>query len=265
MRYFAVSDVHSFYNELINALNRNNFNVEDQSHILIVCGDLFDRGNQSKECFEFVKKLQSQNRLIYVKGNHETLLKECVKELSISNRAPGSHHFHNGTVKTICDMCGENEWVVYDPSAKRTIAEKMQHILDFIDQNCVNYFELPKAIFVHGWIPLFSSVEDWRVDASEEDWEEARWWNGMEMWRNPNMRVPGKNIICGHWHCSYGHSIIDQEVKEFPQQNQIEKMKLAFKPWIKEGIIAIDSCCAYSKKINCVVFDEEGNLIGDNN
>ena len=192
------------------------------------------------------------NQLIYIRGNHEDLLKQCVEEI-YSYRMPGRHHFSNGTVKTICQFCGENEWIIYDPSWREKIYEIMQPILDFIDENCVDYAEIGDYIFVHGWIPSFSHLDDFR-DADASDWEEARWLNGMEMWRNPKNRVDGKTIVCGHWHCSYGWSHIRQERKEFPPKNH-KNWEKSFEPFINDGIIAIDACTAYSGIVNCIVLE----------
>ena len=41
-------------------------------------------------------------------------------------------------------------------------------------------------------------------------------------------------------------------------------MEKAFKPWIKDNAIGIDACCAFSRKINCLVFDGDGNLLNYN-
>ena len=49
MRYYVVSDVHSFYDELISALTEKGFFEDNEPHKLIVCVDLFDRGSQSKQ------------------------------------------------------------------------------------------------------------------------------------------------------------------------------------------------------------------------
>lgn len=91
-------------------------------------------------------------------------------------------------------------------------------------------------------------------------WEQARWGNPFLMWKN-KLYPNNKCVVFGHWHCSYGHSHIDMKTKEFPQINQINKMEEAFKPWIKENAIGLDACVAYSGKINCLVFDENGNLL----
>ena len=252
-KYFITSDIHSFYSELMAALNKQGFDKDNPEHILCVCGDLFDRGEETVKLFEFVKELSAQSRLIYVRGNHEDMLFDCVNELR-KNYTPGHHHFHNGTIKTICQFCGESEWIIYDPSWRNKIVETMGPILEFIDKNSVNYAEIKDYVLVHGWWPAYDTVEYYSA-AEDYQWKEARWENGMEMWRNPNCRIPNKTVICGHWHCSWGWSHIDQKYKEFPQPTH-EDFELSFQPWIKEGIIAIDACTAYSGQVNVLVIEE---------
>lgn len=259
-KYFVTSDVHSFLDELMVALSEKGFEKDNKDHILCVCGDLFDRGNQTRELFEFVKELQEQDRLIYVAGNHESLLFDCMEEI-YRGQVPSSHHFHNGTVKTICQFCDQNEWIVYDPTWRDKICEIMQPVLDFISDNCIDYIEIGKYVLVHGYIPLCYGAENFWM-AAPEDWERARWENGMEKWRNPNNRLCGKVVVVGHWHCSYGWSHIDQKYKEFPQPSH-KHFQYSFRPWIRGGIIALDACCAYSGKLNCIVIEED-KIDGDN-
>lgn len=265
-KYFVTSDVHSFFDELMVALCENGFDSDNNDHILCICGDLFDRGDKTVELFEFVKSLQEQNRLIYVRGNHEDLLFDCMREIRCG-KLPSSHHFHNQTVKTICRFCGENEWIVYDPTWRDKICETMQPILDFIDENCVDYAKIGNYVLTHGWIPVitndhlpshytknrnFSFDPNWE-SATQENWKRARWLNGMEMWKN--FGSPDDiTVVVGHWHCSYGWSHIDQKYKEFPDKSH-KHFKYSFQPWVKDGIIALDSCCAYSGKLNCIVIE----------
>lgn len=258
MKYFCSSDIHSFFDEWMSALELKGFDKNNPDHAVIVCGDLFDRGPKSKETFEFAKMLQAQNRLIYVAGNHESLLFDCLIDI-YRGRMPGSHHFSNGTIKTICQFCEEDQWIMYDPTWNDKICKTMQPVIDFIQDNCIDYAEVGNNIFVHGWIPCHQGLDDFR-DGTSEDWERARWENGMEMWKNPRCRVDGKTVVCGHWHCSWGWSYIRHERKEFPQKNRSDWQK-SFEPFIDEGIIAVDSCTAYSGIVNVVVFDDGGNLI----
>ena len=245
-KYFVVSDVHSFFDELIVALNEKGFEKDNPEHILCVCGDLFDRGIGAVKIFEFVKELQKQGRLIYVKGNHEWLLEKCVDEIR-GGRFPSWHHFSNGTIKTICSFCGEGEWIIYDATWRSRICEIMQPILDFINENCVNYAEIGNHILVHGWLPSFQHIDDFR-DGSDDDWNQAMWLNGMDMWRNPRNRINGKTIVCGHYHVNWGHSRIHWKCSEWGDD-------AIFKPFIDDGIIAIDACTAHSGLINCIVLE----------
>ena len=53
MKYYCVSDVHSFYDQLLEALNQKKFDINNSEDKLIICGDAFDRGEQSVEMFNF--------------------------------------------------------------------------------------------------------------------------------------------------------------------------------------------------------------------
>lgn len=275
MKYFCVSDVHSFFNELMTALDNAGFEKDNPEHILCVLGDLFDRGDGTVQLFEFIKDLYTKNRLIYILGNHEDLLSQCVQEISSGYR-PSSHHFSNGTVKTICQFCGEDEWIIYDPTWRDKICETLKPVLDFIYDTGVNYAEIGDHILVHGWIPESINLEDkansyyysglenkggiynknWR-NADIQDWKDSRWLNGMNQWKQ-GIIEPGKTIVCGHWHCSWGWAYIKRDRKEFPEKNRKDWQK-SFDPFVEDGIIAIDACTAYSGKINVITLEVDEN------
>lgn len=255
-KYFVASDIHSFFNIFYTELLDKGFEIDNPEHKLVVCGDLFDRGDQTVELFEFIKGLRGQDRLIYVRGNHESLLFDCMREI-MCGRIPSSHHIHNGTIKTICQFCGENEWIIYDPTWRKKICDVMQPVLDFIDENCVDYAEIGDYVFVHGWIPCYQGLDDFR-NATAEDWERARWENGMEMWMNRHCREMGKIIVCGHWNCSWGWSHVRLERKEFPNKSRAD-WKKSFEPFVDDGIIAIDACTAYSGLCNVIVLEDDND------
>ena len=254
-KYFITSDVHGFFNELMVALNSKEFDVNNSDHKLIVLGDLFDRGPDNIKVYEFVKSLG--DRFIYVRGNHEDLLGDCVREI-VSGREVSEHHWHNKTVDTIAEFTQMNKnmfrgfvrWANVD----QTTLEVMKPILDWIDEKSVDCYELDDNMFVHGWIPS-SFRENW----TKENWQRARWYNGMEMWKN-GFCLEDKIIWCGHWCCSYGWSRIRQKYKEFPPKNRKEWEK-SFQPFVDDGIIALDSCASYSGFLNCVVYDEEDKTV----
>lgn len=254
-QYFITSDVHGFFDEPMVALNSKEFDVNNSEHKLIVLGDLFDRGQDNRKVYEFVKSLG--DRFIYVRGNHEDLLGECVREI-VSGREVSEHHWHNRTVDTIAEFTQMNTNVfrgfVRWESVNQTTLEVMKPILDWIDEKSVDCYELDDNVFVHGWIP-----STFRKNWTKENWQRARWYNGMKMWKN-GYCLEDKIIWCGHWCCSYGWSKIRQKYKEFPQKNRKEWEK-SFQPFVDDGIIALDSCVSYSGFLNCVVYDEEDETV----
>ena len=235
------------------ALNDKGFEIDNPDHHIVVCGDLFDRGPDANKVFEFAKEMADKGRFNYVYGNHEELLFDCVKEI-YRRRGVSSHHISNGTFDTICQITGLNKYDLYGGvMSGADFDAKMRPLLDFIESNAVNYVEAGEYVFVHGWFPAYQHIDTLEA-ASDRDWASARWENGMAMWKNKRCRLPGKTVVCGHYHASWGHAHIHQDRKEFPQKNRIDWEK-SFEPFVDDGIIAIDACTAYTGFCNCVVFD----------
>ena len=124
--------------------------------------------------------------------------------------------------------------------------------------NMKNYYETNNYIFVHGWIVCdalgyggrpntYIYKDNWR-EGNNEDWKFARWFNGMEAARQ-GVIEPNKTIVCGHWHTSFGHSKIEGKGEEFGETAD-------FSPYYNKGIIAIDACTAYTKKVNVIVLED---------
>ena len=51
MKCFVLSDIHSFYDEMISALNEAGYDKDNKDHTIIILGDIFDRGHQSLETY----------------------------------------------------------------------------------------------------------------------------------------------------------------------------------------------------------------------
>lgn len=253
MKYFVVSDVHSFLTPLKTALLDKGFDAKNEDHYLVSVGDLFDRGNESLELLHFIMSLP---RKILIRGNHEDLLEECC-----ARGYPLKHDKQNGTTKTIQDI--SKIYSAYDFG--RACEETYDQTAAYRKQ-LLNYFETQNYIFVHGWIPCnvvyegskldrygsdcnrrYEYLEDWR-NASDLSWKEAHWFNGINLARE-GITEPGKTIICGHWHCSYGHKLAGHCNNEF--ENAI------WEPFYAEGIIALDRCTAYTGEVNVVVLEDD--------
>ena len=260
-KFFVSSDIHSAYTPWINALKEAGFDEHNEDHKIVVCGDLFDRMDESEQVYDWVCYMLQHNRLIYVLGNHESLMTECIER-----GYPASHDWSNGTAKSIIDLAPHAE-NFYDACA--VVYDKVTPLFN----KAVNYFETKNYIFVHGWIPVickdnlpsyytrnrkFEFNPDWR-NAHFSEWEQARWLNGMDMARKGFVE-PEKTIVCGHWHCSYGHYIdalkeaiandTDLMVEEFGDT-------AIWEPYYGNGVIAIDRCTAYTGKVNVLVIEDE--------
>ena len=262
MKYYVVADVHGFYTELIAALREAGFFDDKEPHKVIFCGDMYDRGKETLLLVEFLLKLMKEDKLIYILGNHEELLISCLQEISrggVHEIASGmSHHYTNGTWDTLLQIAEMSEYEAYrNPHelVRRVMRSPLYRKLLTV---CVDYYETPNYVFVHGWVPCYSegyrpSVRykfnpKWR-DADVNSWYKARWFNGMELACKHHLTVPGKTVVCGHFHTSYGHAHIEHKSPEWGNGAD-------FSPFCADGIIALDACTAVSGKINCIVIED---------
>ena len=72
MKYFVFGDVHGYYSLLMEELKKNGYDEENENHMLISLGDNFDRGPENYKMYEFLKKMKQKNKIILVKGNHDS-------------------------------------------------------------------------------------------------------------------------------------------------------------------------------------------------
>lgn len=255
-KFFVVSDIHGFYDEFREALDNAGFDSENANHFLVVCGDTTDRGPQPSQVISYLSQLMRQNKCIVVKGNHESLVIECCER-----GYPGSHDYSNGTFDTICDLGGAGGGRTFDECCIVTDGRFKAFVNKMVD-----YFETENYIFVHGWIPVkvkdglpmyyrrnrkLAFNPDWRY-AHASEWEQARWLNGIDMALDGFIE-PNKTIVCGHWHCSYGHHL-----KSIKTENWISEFDedACFDPFYDNGIIAIDACTAHTGKVNVLVLED---------
>lgn len=261
MKYYVVADVHGFFTELKTALDEKGFFEDKEPHKLIICGDLLDRGNEALEIQSFVVDLLQKDEVILIRGNHEDLLVDLVEnsEKWMTSAVMTTHHWSNGTVDSVLQLTGKDltSSILYPEGF--TLKAKNTPFYKAILPAMKDYFETNKYIFIHGWIPCtvlgrgtntadtFMYESDWRNQPIEK-WNKARWLNGMAA-ASKNVIEPNKTIVCGHWHTSYGHSILEGKCSEFGRDAD-------FSPYYGNGIIALDTCTAYSGKVNCIVIDD---------
>jgi serine/threonine protein phosphatase 1 len=245
MKIFALSDMHSFLTPTIKALKESGWDENNPKHIIVVCGDALDRGNETVEMVEWLVDLINKCKLIYITGNHDLLMQEML------NRGYSmSHDRHNGTEKSYYQLLNAHA----DKMDGRRPDEIVRTALQPLYDKMVNYFETKKYIFVHSWIPLnpkgfntYTYREDWR-NATDEEFELATWGNPFEMAKQ-GLNQTGKVLIFGHFHTSYQWSK-DGKCSEFGDD-------AIFDPYFGKDFIGIYGCTAHTGEVNVLVLEDE--------
>ena len=262
MKYYVISDPHGFYDEMIDALREAGFFDESEPYRLVLCGDLLDRGGGARETVDFMLKLHGEGKLIYVHGNHEELMVQCLHEIArggIHEIASGmSVHETNGTYDTLLQLAEMSYLEAYDTPEELVRRVMRSPYYRELLPTCVDYFETPNYVFVHGWIPClcdgYPPFADYKYDpawreADSVAWRRAKWVNGMELACLHGVTEPNKTVVCGHFHASYGHSVIDGVCTEWGAD-------AVFTPFYADGVIALDACTARSGFVNCIVIED---------
>lgn len=288
-RYFISSDVHSFFDEWYDALLNSGFDIDNDEHIIVILGDIFDRGTKPLEVYRFLKTLPKERRIL-IRGNHEILLRDLVKRGFAE-----SHDRHNGTVDTLyylVKLPSEREHIKnfykeqvinnveygtdayyklndkYNKESRKIWTGTIKEILDWIDgDEWMNYWETPNYIFVHSWIPLREHVDFEKSlsyghivksgpDTYREDWRNATQseWEDATWgcpWKNAKAKLnqTEKTIVCGHWHTSDFFNNLTKQKKEL-KDCPIFKSK-------RYKLIGLDACTVISHKVNCLVLNED--------
>ena len=260
MKILAISDLHSFYKETIKALEDTGC-LDEADSVVLVIGDVLDRGDEPFELIDYLLDLLHRGKLIYVKGNHELRLDEALDDIAKGfpiEVLGASHHVGNGTAQTILRLAGMNEKeAVMLPKELVERVKNSRYYKELLPA-AVNYYETDNYIFTHGWLPCiisgygseksFSYDVNWR-NAGKLQWRIATTLNGMKMAVEYGIKEPGKTVVCGHFHTSYGHANISKICTE-------DEDDAIYTPFYSDGIIAIDGCTAESGIVNCVVIED---------
>ncbi len=236
-KIFVVSDVHGHYTLLKDALDKAGFEKGNENHVLVCCGDYFDRGSENVDVLKFFEAL---NRSILLRGNHEDLL---LKLLQTGKILP--HHYINGTIQTISEFFGKYSIDPTDDtidfSGKTRVLDR---ICEFIDET-KNYFETKNYVFVHGWVPENTVSALDRAYADDEEWEKARWTKWTEKY-NGTRPIEDKTLVCGHVPTLYAR-------KFYVEDNSACGADIFF----GNGLIAVDAGTYDTKQINVLVIEDE--------
>ena len=256
-KIFFISDIHSFYKEMINALQKAGFDENNENHLLVVLGDVFDRGENSIEVYEYLKELTDKGKAIVTSGNHHKFLIDFLQ---------GSYnpfnYLHNGTSTTIGDFWHRTSpfesWCMLDEDCdftqesyarwvnicRKDIMEEYPELLDWL-KNMPRYFESKNYIGVHASID--TNVEDWHFPHFERyglvDWNALEFDDGNFI-NKPNKT--GKTIVAGHF--DTGHL---RKMHNLGDYNDHSILKT------EDGKVFIDGCVALTHNVNVYVVEDE--------
>ena len=252
-KIFVISDVHSAYTPMKKALDDAGFEIGNPNHLLISCGDNFDRMDESQQVLDYLMGVPNK---VLVFGNHELLIKDLCER-----KFPYSNDFSNGTHKTVCDLAPDA--MTFDEACNVTM-EKIKPLLD----QMVNYFETKNYIFCHSYIALKpidglpkhytrNRIKEynpnWR-NATDEEWDEAMWGNPFQLHLRYGHNF-NKTIVCGHWHTSWPRVHLDFHTDE-DEEKEFDDIA-NFEPYYMDGLIGIDGCVAHTHKVNVLVIEDD--------
>ena len=252
MRNFVVSDVHDHYALLREALERNGFELDNEDHRLIVCGDAFYSGPQPGELFVFLRELFEKGRLIFIYGNHDVELLDNLR----------AHRFGRPANRRCAELIVQyvSKKIGLDDDELICECEKIG-FTDFLANAPVWYYENDDHVFTHGFIPTEKRAyrPDWR-DADEKAWRTAASrGDAMLLSMRYGVREPGKIIVCGHYSAARcylmkGAAEIDWENKLYKDVSGVPLE--GFRPFFGESFIAIDQSVKKTGYMNCIAIDE---------
>ena len=235
IKIFATSDIHGCRRLLEKALKRAGFDPQDPNHILLVLGDLFDRGDDNKGTLDFLDSLK--NKLL-LRGNHELILIKALRSGVVTSLQEA-----NGTIETIRQffpLYDGGRYFMAESDVERKTKERLFELVDRMPY----YFETDNYIFTHGWLPADSRrVRDGWRRATPYVWNNALWLRWYDYYGNCS--VPdGKTIVIGHTPTRYA--------ADFDPSRSYS----CYAPFYGKGLIAIDGGAVYSGNLNVVCIED---------
>lgn len=218
---YATSDIHGCMSALKECLSYSDYDANNEEHLLVICGDLFDRGSESKDVFEFVYNAWQKRTCIATRGNHDMMLRDFLSGEDYS----AFNYLRNGLRKTLesflgverpfenwlierdnisleeLDVVKESDFNEWGLIASRKINEKYPELLPFLE-SMPDYVESDKYIFTHGCID--TTCEDFHNPVKKlygyKGWEACHW-NDGHFFKEKIMNTD-KTVVIGHFGCA---------------------------------------------------------------
>lgn len=251
-KIFVVSDVHGNYGALAKSLMEKGYEETKRNNLLIVCGDLFDRGRESLEVYTQLKRLSDEKKAIIVRGNHDDMFIDYLTGKCITP----FNYYRNGTRETFADFMHQTApfetWCIYKnieiPTyldfadwleiARQQINEEYPELLPWL-QKLPYYYETKNYIFTHGAID--TEIVDWHLG----NWKKLVWDDGSFF--NKPIENTNKTVVIGHFstrHLREKYNINDNGGDDILYRDD-------------NKVIAIDTCTILTNKVNVLVVKDE--------
>lgn len=165
-RTFVIGDVHGCRTALETLCNSLELQSDD---LVILLGDLVDRGPDSRGVIDYLLGLQGTCHLVLIMGNHEEMLLDALDSRD---------SFHRWMM-----VGGREAMESYENRIENIPPEHRQ----FLQSSC-NYYETATEILVHANLEPGVALEK----------QTPKWlrWQHLTGWEYPH--ESGKRVICGH-------------------------------------------------------------------
>lgn len=234
-RIVAISDIHGHLDYFKNLLTKVNLKEEDY---LIIIGDFINRGPDSYQTCEYLKKLQNRPNTIILKGNHESFIYESMNNTNLSTGFLRFLHKkqYRTLINDLAEMSGfDIESCESGIELHDYMKENYSKVFSFID-------ELPtlaycdEFIFVHGG---YNSNFD--IEKDENRFLKFDNYNELS-------QVNKQTIVVGHWPAS---NLRKESFKNRPLFNN------------EKNIISIDGGVGVktSGELNALIIEKKNGLI----
>ncbi len=234
MKNYVISDIHGFYNAMIDSLDNAGYEPNNESHHLLVLGDMFDRGDQSKEVLEYLHDAHEKGQADILLGNHDVFLIEILEG---DFKRAWFNIDHNGTGRTLYSLSGMVPTRYNLENINKTIHKRFPYLLDWL-KSLPYFFERNEYIFVHGG--LDPTKGDWR-NLTQEDYVWTR-----EITCDP---IPGRTVVAGH------HRVATIRKPGANYKQLYKDNPSAFDILYKPGKILIDRFVEVTNELNVLVIE----------
>lgn len=263
-KIFAVSDIHGDYDALIHGLLEAGYDENNKKHLLVVLGDNFDRGSQSLDVYNYLKKLTDEGKAVVIMGNHDLmfidyLTGECITPFN---------YMHNGENETFAEFLHQTapfemycllhgiddkevtygdfaEWV---SDAREEINNEYPELLPWL-QSLPYYYETKNYIFTHGAID--TEANNWKephiIKYSYTDWQALTWDDGS-FFSKPIINTD-KTVVIGHFGTMHLRDMYDLSYEDGKKSDILTR---------DDGrVIAIDATTIATHRVNVLVVEDE--------